>query len=219
MNSSPSDKPLILIGAGGHGRVLLDIIQLRCLNIIGIIDKELEKSEICGVKVLGNDDVIERYSPKDVQLINGIGSIADITLRKNIYEMYVKKGYTFAAITHPSTVIGSNVQLSNGSQVMAGAVIQCGSSIGENSIINSSSSIDHDCVIGSHCHIAPGVIMSGGVKVGDGTHISTGVVIIQGINIGRNVFIAAGSVVTKDIGEGISVIGSPAREFVLNKNV
>jgi UDP-perosamine 4-acetyltransferase len=204
MNLFHFDRPLILIGDGGHGRVLLDIIILKGLEIIGIIDKEIT-SDIRGIKVLGNDDIINEYSPKEVYLVNGIGSIGDMALRRNIYDTYTDKGYGFATIIHPTSIISSEVKLSEGVQVMAGAVIQCGCIIGENSIINTSASIDHDCVIGSNCHIAPGVIMSGGVKVGDGTHISTGAVIIQGINIGKGAFIAAGSVVTRDIGDGIRV--------------
>lgn len=211
--------PIIVIGAGGHAKVLIDALLGQDKDIIGIVDKEVSKLEedVLGVQVIGADDVVLQYQTEKVALVNGIGSIQDTSLRKNISDRFREKGYSFAKVIHSSAIIAKNVELGEGVQVMAGAVIQTGSRIGANTIINTKASIDHDCKIGAHVHIAPGVTLSGDVEIGDGAHIGTGAVIIQGIKIGTNSLVGAGSVVIKDVLSGTAVVGVPAA--VMNRKI
>jgi sugar O-acyltransferase (sialic acid O-acetyltransferase NeuD family) len=164
--------------------------------------------------VLGGDDIVNKFSHSEIQLVNGLGSIGIPSKRQHLYEKFKGMGYTFATTVHPSAVVASDVILGEGSQIMAGAVIQPGCVIGINGVINTRSSIDHDCTIDDHVHIAPGVTLSGGVSVASCSHIGTGATVIQGVVIGRGCLVAAGAVVTKDIADGVMVRGVPAREFV-----
>jgi UDP-perosamine 4-acetyltransferase len=163
--------------------------------------------------VLGGDDVVSEFPPSEIQLVNGLGSVGLPVKRQQIFERFKGMGYRFATVIHPSAVLSSDVELGEGAQVIAGVVIQPGSRIGINSIINTSASVDHDCIIADHVHIAPGVTLSGGVKVGECSHIGTGATLIQGISIGSACLVAAGAVVTKDIADGAMVRGVPARKF------
>lgn len=209
-----SPPRVLIVGAGGHAKVLLDALIENNLEIIGLTDFERAKwhTELRGIPVLGNDDEILSYNPEDIVLANGIGSIGSTAKRQHIYELFTEKGYIFAKVIHPSSVISPNARLAAGVQVLAGAVVSAGTKIGENSIINTSASVDHDVSIGKHVHVAPGVTISGGVSVGDGTHIGTGASVVQGVHIGKNVIVGAGAVVLHDVADNEIVYGVPARE-------
>lgn len=203
---------VIILGGGGHTKVLIDALHLNGVKIIGITDVDLNLvgRQILGVTIIGKDDIVLESTLKGVELVNGIGSIGLPLNRKGIFERFKNLGFTFAKVIHPSAVIAFDVVVEEGAQIMAGAVVQSGSKIGCNSIINTKASVDHDCIIGNHVHVAPGVTLSGGVKVGNSVHIGTGANIIQNVNIGDNVVIGAGSLVLSDIASDSVVIGVPA---------
>lgn len=205
--------PVIIIGAGGHARVLISVLKTLNKNILGITDLIADKidDKINGISVLGNDDKILDYSPDSIELVNGIGSVSSTEKRKDIYVKFKNYGYSFANVINPSAMIMNDVQLGRGVQIMAGAIIQPGCVIGNNSIINTGAIVDHDCIIGEHVHVAPGVVLSGGVHIGAMTHIGTSATVIQGKKIGEGVIIGAGSVVLEDIPPRTKAIGLPAR--------
>lgn len=207
--------PVMVLGAGGHAKVLIEALLASSAVIAGVVDPDLalRGTTILGVPVLGDDDVVNEFPSSEILLVNGLGSVGLPVKRQQVFERFRGRGYNFAAVLHPSAIVASDVDLGEGAQIMAGAVIQPGSRIGINSIINTRASIDHDCIIGDHVHIAPGVTLSGGISVGACSHVGTGATVIQGISIGNGGLVAAGSVVTKDIVEGAKVRGVPAREF------
>lgn len=207
--------PVIILGAGGHSKVLIEALLVSSVVITGIVDPNqmLVGAKILGIPVLGGDNVVDKVPPSQVQLVNGLGSVGLPIIRQQLYNRFKGLGYNFATVVHPSAVVATDVVLGEGTQVMAGAVIQPGCRIGINSIINTCASVDHDCIIGDHVHISPGVTLSGGVAVGACSHIGTGATVIQGISIGSGCLVAAGAVVTKDITDGAKVRGVPAREF------
>lgn len=208
-------RPLLVLGAGGHAKVLIEALIQRGAEIVGILDinPALIGTTVLGVPIIGGDSRLNDFSPEEIVLVNGIGSVGRPIRRKEIFLAFREAGYNFAVVVHPSAIIASDVVIEAGAQIMAGAVIQTGTIIGSNSIINTRVSVDHDCLVGRDVHIAPGVTLSGGVKVGDSVHIGTGATVIQGISIGDDSFIAAGAVVTADILPGAKVRGIPARKF------
>jgi sugar O-acyltransferase (sialic acid O-acetyltransferase NeuD family) len=213
--------PILILGSGGHAKVLIDAISGQKVNIIGILDPDTEKhhEKIYGISVIGDDSVILSYKADEILLINGLGSVKSTEKRRNIFEHFKSLGYSFATVIHSSAIIASDVIVSEGAQIMAGAVIQPGAVIGENTIVNTKTSIDHDCSICSHVHIAPGVTVSGNVSVGENTHIGSGAVIIQGVKIDSNCLIGAGSLVLKNIPAGKVAWGVPAKikDILLSK--
>lgn len=207
--------PVIVLGAGGHAKVLINALLESSAVIAGVLDPDPELAGTCvlGVPVLGGDSIATEFPPSEVQLVNGLGSVGTSAKRRQLYDKFKALGYGFATVVHPSAIVASDVVLGEGAQVMAGSIIQPGSSIGCNSIVNTRASTDHDCIVGNHVHIAPGATLSGGVSVGEATHIGTGATVIQGISIGINAIVAAGAVVVKDIHARTKVRGVPAREF------
>ena len=208
--------PVLILGAGGHAKVLIDALLAASEVIAGVVDPDtaLTGTTVLEVPVLGGDEVVGEFPPDEILLVNGIGSVSPPVMRKQIFERFKGMGYRFAMVIHPSVVVAADVELGEGAQLMAGVVIQSGCRIGDNVIVNTRASLDHDCQIGDHVHIAPGVTMSGGVQVGKGVHVGTGATIIQGISIGNDCLIAAGAVVVGSLRTGSRVRGVPAREFV-----
>ncbi|MBM3567058.1 MAG: sugar acetyltransferase, partial [Alphaproteobacteria bacterium] len=151
------------------------------------------------------------HAPDKILLVNGLGSTETTAARRALYETFVKRGYRFAAVIDPLALITGPVEIGDGGQILAGAVLQPGAVIGANVIINTRASIDHDCIVGAHAHIAPGATLSGGVWVGDGAHIGTGASVIQNIRVGVNGIVGAGAAIIADVPDDATVVGVPAR--------
>jgi UDP-perosamine 4-acetyltransferase len=211
-----SGGPLILIGAGGHARVLLDALELAGAKVIGLLDADasLAGHKVMGYAVLGGDEVLQRHAPGSVELVNAIGSVDSMRLRKSVYDKLRAAGHVFVGVFHPRATLSRHAVAAGGVQLMAGAVIQAGARLGEDTIVNTGATVDHDCVVGAHVHIAPGATLSGNVQVGDETHVGAGATVIQGVRIGAGCTVAAGAVVVRDVRDGTRVKGLPAREFL-----
>lgn len=207
--------PVIVLGAGGHAKVLIDVLRLSSTEILAVTDADARKhgSTVAGLRVVGGDDAVLQHDPAHVQLVNGVGSTDRPHMRRRLFDEFKRRGYVFQSVTHPSAMIAADAVLEEGAQVMAGAVIQPGSRIGMNAIVNTGACVDHDCAVGAHVHLAPGVVLSGHVRVGDGAHLGTGACVIQGVTIGENCVIGAGAVVLTDIPAGARAAGVPARRM------
>lgn len=202
-----NSHPVIVIGAGGHAKVVIDTLRQMNQSILGLVDPCMKQGELVhGVEVLGGDEMIENYSSEEIYLVNGLGSLPAKSRRWSIAEYYRDKGYKFKTIIHPSAIVAADAVLSEGAQVMAGVVIQPGVSIGNDSIINTRVSIDHDCSIGEQCHLAPGVILCGDVRVGNKVYLGSGSTVVQGVTVGAKSIIGASSVVLRDVNECVKII-------------
>jgi UDP-perosamine 4-acetyltransferase len=206
-----SEIPIIVIGGGGHGKVLVSTLLLCRRNIVGFADLNPSASSLLGVGCIGTDAAVLLHAACEVRLVNGVGSSASTANRQAVYDRFTREGYCFSTVIHPSAIIAPEVQIADGVQIMAGAILQPGSSIGANAIVNTGAIVDHDCIVGQHAHIAPGAVLSGGVHVGVGAHVGTGACIIQGVSIGAGSIVGAGAVVIQDVPPGVTTVGVPAK--------
>ncbi|HEY8608890.1 MAG TPA: acetyltransferase [Noviherbaspirillum sp.] len=212
MNGSPdiASMPLVLLGAGGHARVLLALARAAGMPLYGVCDPGLAAQSVKqwdGLQVLGGDDALDRLDPARTGLINGVGQLVGAQGRRKLYDACRAKGFGFPVLVHPAAWVAPNAELAQGVQVMAGAVVQPGSRIGENSVVNTRAGIDHDCVIGAHVHIAPGAILCGGVGVGDRAFVGAGATVIQGLQVGEDAVLAAGAVLVRNLDAGSRYVG------------
>lgn len=202
-------KDVIIIGAGGHAKVIADIIYKSGDNLIGFLDDNLAnkgKEIYLGKKVIGTTKDIEIYNKN--YFIIGIGNNS---IRKKINNENNLKLYT---AIHPSAIIAEDVKIGTGSVIMAGVVINPGTVIGKNCIINTCSSLDHDNLLEDYVHISPGAHLAGTVTIKEGTWICTGAIVKNNITIGKNNIIGAGGVVIKDIiEENTTYVGVPAKRI------
>lgn len=204
---------IIIIGAGGHAKVIVDIIEKRKallnedIKIFGILDDNYNKDFFLGYNFLGkieNLKKIKDYKEKKYVLAIGSNEVR-VKLSKSLNLDYI-------TLIHPSAILGSKISIGEGTVIMAGAIINSFSEIGNHSIINTGAIVEHDCKIGDYVHISPRVVMAGRVSVENETWIGVGSTVIQGIKIGKNVLVGAGSVVIKDVGDWKRMLGVPARE-------
>ncbi len=204
-------EAVIILGAGGHARVIVETLRLLNIKILGLID-EMEHSDKnrFGLPILGNESFLESVDKTITYLINGIGNIS---IRKMLYEKFTNKGFKFFSLIHPSAIVANDVILGEGVQVFPRVVINPGTRIGDNVIINTGSIVEHDCQVDAHVHISPGAILCGGVKIAEGVHMGAGSVAIQSICVGKDSLIGAGAVIINNIPENVRVKGVPAKEF------
>lgn len=186
-------KPLILIGAGGHAKSCIDIIENENkYYIFGIIDKSKKKS-FMGYKILGDDDKLKNYNRKIKNVAIGIGQIKDYKKRYKIFDKCKKFGFKLPIIKSRYSQVSKNVNIGEGTLIFHGAIVNSGAIIGKNCIINSNSLIEHDVEVGNNCHISTGSILNGSVKVGDNSFIGSGTIVSHDVNIKAKSFIKFGS--------------------------
>lgn len=204
-------KKIIIIGAGGHSKVIIDIISKNeNYEIIGLIDKDYKKKKkVLEYDVIGDDSIISKLYARGIK--NAFVAIGDNELRHRISENLVSIGFSIVTAISKAAYVADSVRLGYGVAVMPGAVINSDTIIGNNVIINTNASIDHDCNIGDSCHIAPGANLSGNVSIGAGSFLGTGCKVRDGMNIGEWSVVGVGSAVVKDIPSYSLAYGIPAK--------
>ena len=214
MNCLKDERPVIIIGAGGHAKVLASTLLLLGEKVLGFTDSNLAMfgAGFRGLPVLGDDSVIFGRAPDTIRLVNGIGCISVPNPREQIFQQFKDRGYEFKSVIHPRAVVCENVIFGEGVQVMMGALIQTGCHIEENVIVNTGAIIDHDTRIQPHCHIAPGAVLCGNCLVGRRSLVGVGATVLQSIQLGESSLIAAGAVVTRNTAPNSRVFGIPGRE-------
>lgn len=204
----------VLIGGGGHASVCLDLMMRQHMDAIGYVALEPSERMNRFLPYLGTDERIFNYDPDDILLVNGLGFTTHSDVRIKIFQMFKERGYRFATLIHDSAVIARDVDIGEGAQIMAGAVLQPSVKVGRNVIVNTRASVDHDCRLEPHVHVAPGSTLCGGVTVGEASYIGAGSVLVQNIRIGERCVIGAGSVVIRDVPSFTTVYGVPAKERI-----
>jgi len=209
---------LIVVCAGGHGRVVIDVLRRAGQTVAAMIDADarLHGTKIDGVPVIGGDEAVFARSTEEVVLVNGLGNIpttarSDLDRRRALFERFASRGYKFAPVISRDAIISNSAVLEGSCHVITGAILHPGVVVGNDAIVNTGACVDHDCRIGPHAHVAPGAILSGGVVVERECHIGAGAVILQNIRIGAGAIVGAGAVVVEPVPAGAAVLGSPAR--------
>ncbi|WP_461206462.1 acetyltransferase [Clostridium sp. DL1XJH146] len=207
---------IVLIGAGGHCKVIIDIIENSYnYEIVGVLDKT-KKGYINDTPIIGNDDeLLQLFNNGVKNAFVCLGALDNLIIRQKIYNKLKKIGFEIPTLIHKNSIVSKFATIGDGTAVMPCSVINSGAIIKENCIINTSAVIEHDCVIGANCMISPRAALAGGVTVGDNSLIGIGSSIIQGVNIGSNTIIGAGAVVIRDIENNVVAVGVPAK--ILNK--
>lgn len=204
---------LVIYGAGGHAKVVIDAIEMRGIAVdIQLADDrpEAKGTVFFGYSVLGGQQELLALPIPRPKVMPAIG---DNISRLSALHWLKSNGFGLETVVHPSVRIGRGVHVGDGAFLAGGVVVNADSVIGEGAIINTSASVDHDCVLGEGVHVAPGCHLCGNVTIGAGTLLGAGTVVIPGVRIGARVLVGAGSTVLNDIPDGARVVGSPARRM------
>ena len=213
-----ADQPrCVILGAGGHARVVLDALlasQAAIAHALLDADQALWGKTIMGVKVAGGDDQLAAMKEQGVAgFVVGLGSVWDNRPRRRLFTAAMAHGLTPVTIRHPKTMCSAWAQIGPGSVILAMAVVNADASLGVNTIVNTGAIVEHGCVIGDHVHIASGARLASGVHVGTYAHIGLGASIRQKITIGEGAVVGAGAVVVDDVEPWTVVVGVPARKL------
>lgn len=206
---------VIGIGAGGHAKVVLEILRLSGrFEVEGLLDVNtaLWHKTVSGVVVLGGDDLLAELRTKGLRhVFIGVGSTRQMEPRRRLYLTARNLGLRAVNAIHPFSSVSAGVAMGDGVTIMAGAIINVDARLGENVIVNSGAVVEHDCTIGDHVHIATGAKLASTVQIGSGTHVGAGACIRQCVIVGQNVTVGAGAVVVHDVPDNVIVVGVPAR--------
>jgi len=192
---------IILVGAGGHARACIDVIELYGhFKIAGLIEKEgNDNQNILGYPVIGTDEDLQHLRQKYKRTLVTVGQIISPKIRIKIFELLMELDYKLPVIVSPRAYVSKHARIGEGTIVMHNAIVNANAKIGKNCIINSNALIEHDAIIGDHCHIATGAIINGEVTVNRESFIGSGTITKQCISIGRNCIIGAGVILNNNV--------------------
>lgn len=205
-----ANREVVVLGAGGHGNVVVATLEAAGFKVQGVFDDDGHKwgRAILGVPVVGPIELVRTATrERAYAAVLGIG---DNRTRKQVINR-VGDACEWVTVIHPHAYVHPSVRLGAGTVVFAGAVLQPDVVVGEHSIINTGAPVDHDARIGSFTHIAPGAHLPGGVRVGEGALVGLGSAVLPGVSVGEWAVVGAGAVVVRDVRDGTTVVGVPAR--------
>ena len=212
-------KRIVLLGAGGHSKVVIDALKSLRIEIFGIFDSAQTVKNVSGIPMIGDDTQLQKILKTCPLAVVCVGSIGNPYKRIQVTERLKKIGFKLPSIVHPSAIVSKTAKIGDGVFIAPGAVIGPNVLVGQHVIVNTHATIDHDCQLGNFVHIAPGVTLSGGVEVGENSHVGTGATVIEYKKIGANTLIGAGSVVIDDIPAECKAYGHPCRVVEHMSNV
>jgi sugar O-acyltransferase (sialic acid O-acetyltransferase NeuD family) len=189
-------KEIIILGAGGHCKSIIDVIELEAkYQIVGIIDNELKIGDkVLSYEVIGRDEDLKKFREKYQYAIIGVGQIKTPNIRIKLFELLKSLNYSLPTIISPRAYVSKYAFIDEGSVIMHDAFVNANAKIGKNCIINTKAIIEHDVIIEDNCHISTGVVINGGVTVGKNSFLGSNSVTKESIVIEENSFVKAGSV-------------------------
>lgn len=207
---------VIIVGAGGHGQVVADVLSAAAqhgatVRPVGYVDDDsaLVGRRFGELTVLGRLDALTQIPHEGI-----VVAIGDNAIRRSVFERLESQGEQPVVARHPSSIVADTVRIGRGTMICAGVIVNVATSIGSNVILNTGCSIDHHNDIGDHVHIAPGVRCGGDVTIGTETLVGIGAIVMPGCSVGAASVVGAAACVTKPIPSGQTVVGIPARPFV-----
>ena len=208
---SESGGGLLIIGAGGHAKVVLAAARLeKRFECFAILDEDSANWGTCvqGTEVVGGCDLLTRLNSDEWHAVIAVG---DNETRRRFAQQATQIGWRFACIFHPRAHIGEDVGIGEGTVILPQAVVNESSRIGRHVIVNSGAIVEHDCIIADYAHLAPGCCLTGRCEVGELAMIGARAAVLPGVRVGASAVVGAGAVVTHDVGVAEVVVGVPAR--------
>ena len=205
-----SAAPVIVIGAGGHAKVVIELIREGGeYEVVGVLDADPTRREVLGAPVVGDDSALAGLRRDGIE--NAFVALGDNRLRLKVGRRAEAAGFLLVKAVSRRAAVSPTARLGAGVAIMAGAVVNADSWIEDFAVLNTNAGIDHDCVLGEASHVGPGSALAGGVKVGRLAFLGVGTLAIPGVSIGEGSVIGAGACVTRDIPAGVLAYGAPAQ--------
>jgi sugar O-acyltransferase (sialic acid O-acetyltransferase NeuD family) len=199
---------VLLIGAGGHARACIDVIEregkFAIAGLVGLVDEV--GSRVLGYPVLGSDVELPELLRVHRNALVTVGQIKSPDLRIRLFELVTRNGGSSPIIVSPRAYVSSHARIGAGSIVMHGAVVNASATVGRNCIINSQALVEHDVVIEDHCHVATAAVINSGVRIGAGTFVGSNSCVRQSVTIGERCVVGMGTRVLTNCQAGTRVV-------------
>ncbi len=205
---------IVVVGAGGHGRVVLEIVRLAGKHEpVGFLDADVARAgaQVDGLPILGSVNLLPKLARQDIR--GAVIAIGDNRVRLSHAALVLAAGLELVSAVHPAAIVSPLGRVGRSVVVAGGAFVGTAADVGDLAIINSLAVVDHECVIGRGVHICPGALLAGRVEVQEGAFVGLGAKVLPCLKVGRNATVGAGAVVTRDVAEGTTIVGVPAREL------
>lgn len=215
--ASGNGMTVVVVGAGGHARVIAATVRARGDHVGGFLDPRASLgAQVAGATVLGGDEWLASAAALTCRasgwgLANGVGANPLTAPRRDLFHRVLSPWPALPALIHPTAVIAEGAVIGRASQVLARAVVQVDVQVDENAVVNTGAVVEHDCRIGASAFIGPGAVVCGGVHIGAGAFIGASSTTLPGVRIGHDAVIGAGAVVNRDVPPHCTVVGVPAR--------
>ena len=205
--NDPDRQDVVVVGAGGHGRELVDVLR-RTRTVLGVVDDgpvDAGRLERLGVPLLGTTDWLLEHPG---EFVLGIGTSA---VRRRLAERLGRAGCTAVGARHPDASVGSDVRLGTGVVLFDRCVVTTNVTLGDHTHLNVGCAVQHDSVVGRFVQFSPGVLVNGDCTIGDDVFLGSGAIVTRGCSGGAGARVGAGAVVLDDVAPGTTVVGAPAR--------
>jgi len=201
---------IVIVGAGGHSKVVADAAVRAGFEIMGFVDDQANTAPLPGYWLMGTiaDLANMRALSSAARILVAIG---DNRTRMRVVEELALPAGRYATVIDPSAVVSRYASIAEGTVVLQGAIVNAGTAVGRHAVLNTGCTVDHDCRIGDYAHVSPGAHLAGGVEVGEGAHLGIGTCAIPGCSVGGWSVIGAGAAIVKDIPMKCVAVGVPAR--------
>ncbi|MFX3635792.1 MAG: acetyltransferase [Candidatus Pristimantibacillus sp.] len=207
----PAKRPLVVVGIGGHGRVLMDMARLsRTYRLAAVLDDRFTAVELRGGLPYGPISELPHFL-EDEPAMHVVIGIGDNRTRRSIVEQLDLPESCYAVLVHPGACVSEDARLGLGTVVMPSAVIGPGAVIGAHAIVNSGAVVEHDAIVGTFAHVSPNATMAGAAIAEEGAHVGSGAVLIPSVRIGSWSVLGAGGIAVRDVPDGVTAVGVPAR--------
>jgi sugar O-acyltransferase (sialic acid O-acetyltransferase NeuD family) len=205
---------VIVFGAGGHARVVIECLQAQGVVIHGVLarDAAAHGTALLGAPILGDDTLLPTLRGQGVDcFVVGVGGVRDNTARRRLFEAGLAAGLRPFTVRHPTAICSPSATIADGAQLLPGSIVNASAVIEENVIVNTGAIVEHGCVVEAHTHVATGARVAADVRIGRAAHIGAGATIRQGLVVGTEAVVGAGAAVTRDVPPHAVVAGVPAR--------
>lgn len=204
-----ADGPVVILGAGGHAKVVVELLRASGQTIVGLLDADPTPRQVLGVEVLGDDLCLIDLRRDGVA--RAFVALGDNRRRAEVGRRLGELGFDLVNAISPQAIVSPSVRLGAGVAIMAGAVINAEGRIDDLAIVNTGAVIDHDAWIGEAAHVAPGSALAGNVTVGRRAFLGIGCSVVPGVSIGDDAVIGAGACVLRDVAAETTAVGVPAQ--------
>jgi sugar O-acyltransferase (sialic acid O-acetyltransferase NeuD family) len=203
---------LLIIGAGGHGKVVADLVTALRHTAVGFVDGDPARvgQIVGGIPIVGAMNRLEHLA-REFDADAAVVAIGDNRVRLEHLRELRRTGLRGVTLVHPHATVAHSATLGEGTVICAGARICADATIGDGGIVNTNAVVDHECVLEPACHVCPAAALAGRVSLGQGAFVGIGASVIQCLSIGAWSTVGAGATVTRDVEPGSTVVGTPAR--------